>query len=43
MEQDARQMDSVRPEKKDENFFSECRVVVMALAQELGKEMLPKP
>lgn len=43
MKQDARRMDSVRPEKKDEDFYSECRIVVMALAQELGKEVLPKP
>lgn len=42
MEQDARQMDGVKPEMKDKDFFTECKVVVQALAQELGKAVLPK-
>ncbi len=43
MEQDARQIDNVKPEKKDEDFFAECKVVVQALAQELGNAALLMP
>ena len=42
MEQDAREIDSIKPEMKDKDFFAECKVVVQALAQELGKAVLQK-
>ncbi len=41
MEQDARNLNSVKPSRNDEEFFSECRRVVIALSQELGKAALP--
>lgn len=42
MNQDARQMDKVKPSKMDEEFFLQCRTVVLALATELGNAALPK-
>lgn len=42
MNQDARQLDNVKPSKQDEKFYAECRTVVVALAQELGKASFPK-
>ncbi len=41
MNQDARQMDKVKPSKQDQPFFLQCREVVLALAAELGKAALP--
>jgi hypothetical protein len=35
MNQDARQLDSVKPSRMDEPLFAQCRVVAQALAQEL--------
>jgi len=35
MNQDARQLDSVKPSRMDEPLFAQCRVVVQALALEL--------
>ncbi len=43
MNQDARQIDKVKPNKQDEPFFLQCREVVLALAEELGKASFPKP
>lgn len=43
MEQDARKLDSVRPTQADKTLFEQCRPVVMALAQELGRIALPNP
>lgn len=37
MNQDARQIDKVKPSKMDEEFFLQCRTVVVALASELEK------
>ena len=42
MDQDARQIDKVKPSKMDEEFYKQCRTVVIALATELGKAALPK-
>lgn len=42
MNQDARQMDKVKPSRQDEAFFLQCREVALALAQELGKSYLPQ-
>lgn len=42
MDQDARQMDKVKPSKMDFDFFLQCRTVVLALVTELGKAALPK-
>ncbi len=41
MDQDARQMDKVKPSKQDQDFFLQCREVVLALVTELGKAVLP--
>lgn len=41
MGQDARQLDKVKASQGDEKFLAECKVVVVALAQELGKSVLP--
>ncbi len=41
MDQDARKLDGVRPSRNDMEFFTQCRSVVIALAQELGKATLP--
>jgi hypothetical protein len=37
MNQDARQLNAVKPSRQDEKVFAECRAVVQALAQELEK------
>lgn len=42
MDQDARFMDKVKPSKADQDFFLQCREVVLALVTELGKAALPK-
>lgn len=42
MEQDARKLDSVRPSQADKALYDQCRPVVLALAQEIGKMALPK-
>jgi len=41
MSEDARHLESVKPSKADESFFTECRTVVVALAAELEKTVLP--
>ena len=43
MNQDPRQLDKVKPSKMDEPFFMQCRVVVLALQEQLGKSSLPMP
>ena len=40
MNQDARQINEVKPSKQDEGVFTMCREVVIALAQELAKTMI---
>ena len=42
MNQDATQLDKVKPSKNDDAFFQQCRVVVFALQKELGKAYLPR-
>ena len=42
MDQDARFLDKVKASKQDNDFFLQCREVVIALATELGKAALPK-
>lgn len=42
MDQNARFMDKVKPNKQDTAFFQECREVVLALVAELGKTALSK-
>ena len=42
MDQDARYMDKVKPSKADNDFFQQCREVVLALVTELGKAALPQ-
>ncbi len=42
MNQDARELSSVKPSKSDEDICSQCRTIVVDLAEELGKTMLPK-
>ncbi len=42
MEQDARFMDKVKPSNSDKALFEQCRPIVIALAQELGKRIAPK-
>ncbi len=37
MNQDARQIDKVKASRTDEQFYQKCRVIVLALAEELGK------
>ena len=41
MSEDARHLESVKPGKADETFFTECRTVVVALAAELEKTAVP--
>ncbi len=43
MDEDARHMDKVKASKNDQDFFLQCREVVVALVTELGKTALPKP
>lgn len=43
MSLDCRNMETVKPSRVDEDFFAQCRVVVLALTQELGKTTFPKP
>lgn len=38
MQQDARQIEQVKPSRGDEAFFAQCRTVVLALARELEKK-----
>ena len=40
--QDARQLNAVKPSRQDEKVFAECRTIVTALAQELGKIANPQ-
>lgn len=42
MNMDCHDLNSVKPSKSDELFFAECRVVLLALLEELGKAVLPK-
>ena len=42
MDENARHMDKVKPSRQDHDFFLQCREVVLALAEELGKAALPK-
>lgn len=42
MNQDARQLNAVKPSRQDEKVFAECRTIVTALAQELGKMANPQ-
>lgn len=42
MNQDARQLNAVKPSRQDEKVFAECRTIVTALAQELGKIANPQ-
>lgn len=42
MDQDARCMDKVKPSKADNDFFQQCREVVLALVTEMGKAALPQ-
>ena len=42
MDQDARKLESVRPNQTDKSLFEQCRPIVFALAQELGKLTLPR-
>jgi len=41
MEQDPRVLNKVKPSKNDQAFFLQCKVVVQALAKELGRTYLP--
>ena len=41
MNQDATQLDKVKPSKNDEAFFQQCRVVVLALQEKLGIASIP--
>ncbi len=41
MNQDARQLDKVRPSRNDEPFYAMCRPVVLALAENLGRTAQP--
>ncbi len=43
MAQDARQLECVKPSRNDEQAFAQCRMVVQALAQELGKIAINEP
>ena len=42
MEQDARNLENVRPSQSDHDLFRTCRPIVIALAKELGKLTLPR-
>ena len=42
MNYDPRWMDVVRVSKNDQSMFSQCREIVLKLAEELGKTGLPK-
>ena len=41
MNQDARQLDSVKPSQGDEGVFAQCRAVVISLSEELSKQNAP--
>lgn len=43
MNQDARQIDKVKPNKQDEPFFLQCREVVQALEKEMQKSSISVP